>query len=318
MDILANHNFNDVSVTMVADSMSPKGHRLSSMVVTFPRYMLAELNTHRALSRNSASSRAIPFNRMVQLVKEQPFVPKKWQKDNSGMQGFEYFSPEEALELRLLEDHLNARDNAVTLAVVQSSKGLTKQICNRYLEPFMWHTALISATEWENMLAQRAEAGADIHFQELAYKILEVLNTSNTRLLDAGEWHIPFGDSIDYLDPVFNYLSKEGIELAARKIAVARCARLSYLNFDGSKDYALDIKLHDKLASMAHYSPFEHVAKTMTNSDHFYSKVTGVDSTGEYKVKKGVCGNFTGFIQYRKMLPYENRKDSRLINKFVA
>ena len=44
-----------------------------------PRIILAEFNTHRLFSRNSASSRAIPFKKMVQSVLENPFIPIAWQ-----------------------------------------------------------------------------------------------------------------------------------------------------------------------------------------------------------------------------------------------
>ena len=44
-----------VNAKVVADSVSEAGDRLTTMVVTLPRSALAELNTHRAFSRNSAS-----------------------------------------------------------------------------------------------------------------------------------------------------------------------------------------------------------------------------------------------------------------------
>lgn len=64
-----------IQAKMVADSLSPQGNRLSSMLVTFPRFILAELNTHRMLSKNSASSRAIPTHKLLKMVEENPFIP---------------------------------------------------------------------------------------------------------------------------------------------------------------------------------------------------------------------------------------------------
>ena len=38
---------NKTSATVVADSINPQGDRLTSLLVTFPRIILAEVNTHR-------------------------------------------------------------------------------------------------------------------------------------------------------------------------------------------------------------------------------------------------------------------------------
>ena len=37
---------------VLADSVSPAGHRLTTLEATFPRFVLAEFNTHRVFSRN--------------------------------------------------------------------------------------------------------------------------------------------------------------------------------------------------------------------------------------------------------------------------
>lgn len=163
-----------IKAEIVADSLNEFGNRLTTMVVTFPRYILAELNTHRMFSRNSASSRAIPFEKMVKSVKENPFIPIAWMKDHKGMQGTEYFTgtcSEEWGELDrafhyeehrdvpaadyFLKKWLEARDEAVANAEMFSELGLTKQIVNRQLEAFMWHTVIITASEWENFFALR-------------------------------------------------------------------------------------------------------------------------------------------------------------------
>lgn len=147
-----------ISATIVADSKTPSGDRLTSMLVTFPRFILAELNTHRMLSKNSASSRAIPFNTMVKSVLENPFIPIAWQREHKGMQGNEYFES----GIPDIEDTwLRARDNAIEEATVLHNRFVTKQLANRLLEPFMWHTVLISATEWENFFNLRCPQYGD-------------------------------------------------------------------------------------------------------------------------------------------------------------
>lgn len=144
-----------ISATTVADSIC-NDHRITTMLATFPRYILAEFNTHRMFSRNSASSRAIPFKKMVESVKKDPFVPIAWQKDHSGMQGTEYLSTEYSHSgYHALYAWGFAKNEAIRMAEELNTLGVTKQLCNRLLEPFMWHTVLVTATEWENFFALR-------------------------------------------------------------------------------------------------------------------------------------------------------------------
>jgi hypothetical protein len=135
------------NVEILADSLSPQGHRLTTMKITFPRFILAEFNTHRMFSRNSASSRAIPFAKMVKTVEENPFIPIAWQKDHKGMQGSEYITDDNDYGAIACckEDWLKARDNAVVIARDLNYLGVTKQLCNRLLEPFMWHTVIVTS-----------------------------------------------------------------------------------------------------------------------------------------------------------------------------
>jgi thymidylate synthase ThyX len=293
---------------IIADSIDNKGKRITSFIVTIPRIILAELNTHRVLSRNSASSRAIPFVKMLDAVKTNPFIPIAWMKDHSGMQGNEFFTEEGQIKA-LEEAYLAGRDNAVKTAESLSNLGLTKQIVNRGLEAYMWHTVILTSTELENFFALRAHEAAEIHIQKLAYLMLEEMNNTIPKLLQNGEWHIPFGDKmneteLEKLMPVVQPDSlnwhEEHIQLLKVKVAVARCARVSYtiVGEEGKPDnYGNDIKLHDRLMSMGHLSPFEHCAQATEDT--------------------GWSGNFQGWTQYRKTLPNENRNDNRL-SKIIA
>ncbi len=268
-----------IEAKIIADSLSPSGDRCTSLLCTFPRFILAELNTHRAFSRNSASSRAVPFETMLKRVEDDPFIPIKWMKDHKGMQGKEYFEDVEDLK----SNWINASRSAIHYSKNISSLGLTKQICNRLLEPFMWHTAIVTATDFENFFSLRCEDGAEIHFQDLAYKILNALNEGNPKRLNVGDWHIPFGDKI-----------REDVSDSDKlKIATARCARLSYINYEGKDDYEADFRIYEKLLKDRHMSPFEHCAI----------------------VEPGQHGNFKGFKQLRKFIDNENRSDLRLIKK---
>ena len=95
-----------ISATIVADSINPQGDRLTSLLITFPRILLSEVNTHRMLSKNTSSSRAIPFNKMVEAVQNDPFIPIAWQKEHKGMQGFEYFTTEDGVDIFNLEQRV--------------------------------------------------------------------------------------------------------------------------------------------------------------------------------------------------------------------
>ena len=144
-----------IKAQVIADSKNQFGNRITTMIVTMPRYILAEFNTHRMFSRNSASSRAIPFEKMVKSIEDNPFIPMAWMKDHKGMQGTEYAQYPDTEDFKVI--WLEARDNAIKSAQLAQtgSVKLTKQLCNRLLEPFMWHTVIVTATEWENFFALR-------------------------------------------------------------------------------------------------------------------------------------------------------------------
>lgn len=150
-------NKTKISAEVVADSVDVRGDRLTSLLITFPRIILAEINTHRMLSKNTSSSRAIPFKKMVEAVQENPFIPIAWQKEHKGMQGSEYKTGDSEIKLAELK-WLEARDNAVNSAILlTTSDCVTKQLCNRLLEPFMWTTMLITGSKegWENFHSLR-------------------------------------------------------------------------------------------------------------------------------------------------------------------
>lgn len=311
-----------IEAKIIADSRNPWGQRLATYVLTFPRYILAELNTHRMFSRNSASSRAIPFKKMLEMVQKNPFIPIAWQKDHSGMQGTEYFTEQEKID-DLKWKWGNAVNSAVQTAQELHRREVTKQLCNRLLEPFMWHTVIVSATEWENFFALRCpryyyaangsyyrskkdfaaqftkdigigdpvnpaqisefdwqqinKGQAEIHMMALAEAMWDAYNESTPAELKPGQWHIPFGEMIDLAklmegeDPNGEHFYAD-LEVRKVKVAVARCARISYtvVGEEGKPDnYINDVKLHDRLASSGHWSPFEHVAQCMTEEEYY-------------------------------------------------
>ena len=126
--------------------------------------------------------------------------------------------------------------------------------------------------------------------------MLEAHNASEPRVLGYGDWHLPF------VSPT-NWAASQTID-AQIKMSVARCARVSYLNHDGtSPDFVADLALHDRLLASHHVSPFEHQARP---TDHRVADA-GLSSIQRLSGERDVrSGNFVGWIQYRKTLPGEN------------
>jgi len=274
---------------ILADSISPDGVRLTTMEVTFPRIVLAEFNTHRMFSRNSASSRAIPVEKMIQRVLDDPFLPVWWGKNQSGMQATEELAGE---ALRLAKHHwLDARDFAVAcVRLFQAPEiNLHKQIANRLLEPFLWHTVIVTATEWENFFALRCHKDAQPEIRIIAEMMRGLYRSSEPRAVDYGEWHLPLVDDGERAQ-FYNWSDRTALQ----KCCVGRCARVSYLTHDGRRDPAEDVVLADRLRAAGHMSPFEHAARPMMRGEFCDG-----DSSRMFD------GNFRGWVQYRKILPNE-------------
>jgi thymidylate synthase ThyX len=273
-----------IEAKIIADSKSIRGERLTTFLLTFPRIILAEFNTHRMFSRNSASSRAIPFAKMVESVETNPFIPIAWQKDHKGMQGTEYL--DDSSSKQAIFTWLAARDLAVEQAIdLNDNIGVTKQLCNRLLEPYMWHTVICTATEYENFFKLRDHEAAEIHIQELARKMKEAMSNSTPKVLHTGEWHIPFGDDV-YIKGDTDV--REDIE-SKIKIAIARCARVSYTTVGSTSNssHTADIELYNRLLESGHMSPFEHCGQVMEDTKYCW---------------KPYSRNFKGFTQYREIV----------------
>lgn len=261
-----------IKVNIVADSISEvTGKRITSLECTFPRHILAEVNTHRMLSRNSASSRAIPVKRMIEMVKANPYIPDTFYSAKKGMQGGE------PIQYPKFANNVweGACCAAIRQAVELDNLGVHKSQINRLLEPFMWHTSLITATEWDNFFNLRMHEAAEPNFQILATEMYHAMDGSSPQVLAADEWHTPYVDSSEAL-------SWE--RLTILQVSVGRCARLSYLTQHGDRDYKADVRLAEKLRTSGHMSPFEHQAQVR----HVLQS-----------------GNFMGWAQLRKMIAGE-------------
>lgn len=300
----------NIKADILLDSINSSGVRLTTAIIQIPRIVLAEFNTHRKLSRNSASSRAIPFKKMLELVNANPFIPLAVQKDHKGMQGSEYFNKEEYNIFK--EIWLSNLDDAMAGAMAISSGGATKQLANRLLEPFMYHKILVTSTSFDNFTALRNHDAAEIHIAEGARKLTTALNNSTPSYLGHREMHLPFilkEDKNDYLNSehfqevmgelkamqqVHNmeYLNPGQIYLAL--ISAGRSARVSYNNFDGTTDHKKDYELACSLVQSGHWSPLEHQAISEP-------------------VQHNATSNFdAGWEQFRVLFNNQNRIDNRI------
>jgi thymidylate synthase ThyX len=303
-----------ITAEIIADSLNPQGVRITSWVLEFPRFVLAEIATHRVFSKNAASSRAIPVEKLIQQIQDNPALPVWWGKNQSGMQANEevddtikrpvFFGPATGFnDPSMLTDKehakavwLEARDSAIEYVKRLNAIGLHKQIANRICEPWFNIRIIMTGTEYDNFFKLRAHPDAQPEFQNLAYKMKALYETNKPVQLKAGEWHVPFGTDFDdkrvsELINTDNLTLDEFLEAKSeikRKIAIARCARVSYLNYEGKDDYAADVKLCDRLFGSVprHLSPTEHVAQALDSTEFI--------------------GNFKGFKQYRKFFADES------------
>lgn len=271
---------------ILLDSLAPSGARLTTFEITFPRFVLAEFNTHRLLSRNSASSRAIPVEKRVAAVESDPFVPETFGQNQKGMQANEELGDEAAAASK--SAWLSAAHAAVQHAKYLAKIGVHKQLANRLLEPFLWHTAVVSATEWDNFFAQRCHPAAQPEIRRIAEMMRDAREASTPRKLLAGEWHLPYADDYTSSYPPLSRETEPGFGFDWRQVSVARCARVSYLTQDGRRDPQEDLALFERLrtAEPMHASPFEHVAMALERREH--------------------SGNFVGWMQYRKLFTCEH------------
>lgn len=275
-----------ISAKVIADSIS-NGVRITSLQLHLPKFILAELNTHRVFSRSSASSRAIPTDKIIKMVDEDYFKPIKWGKNKAGMSADTVLNQYE----EMLANNIwrNAVENAIKSVRELQKLNVHKQTINRLLEPFMWVDTICTATEWDNFFNLRISEHAQPEMRVLAEAMKEAMDNSKPVERD---YHLPYirQDEIDVEDPKFEDFL----------ISSARCARVSYLKHDQTKpSRADDLSLAKKLYEAGHFSPAEHQAVALTRG----VDGCGVKGFGKKDVKNyNLIRNFKGWVQLRAML----------------
>lgn len=289
---------------IIADSISAEGIRLLTWQLRYWRPIHSELMTHRVFSRNAGSSRARPSQAIIDQVYSDPWGPMHWGKNQPGMQAVEELDEEEKIHAQF--KWRDAAQAAAHHAQVINIGGAHKQIVNRLLEPFTYIDVVLSGTDFANWYALRDHKDAQPEIRELASLMKEVQAHSEPKLLQPGEWHLPyitdeerenvrvFGEDFEINGTKLNTLE------LLRRASAARCARVSYKLHDGSKtDFVKDLELFNRLlvSQPLHASPAEHQATPDTCYNY--------ESHAETWENPNQWGNFRGWRQFRKMLPNE-------------
>lgn len=292
-----------IEARIVLDSINPAGKRITTWLLTYPRFIHSEFMTHRIFSRNSASSRAIPPEKLLRLIEDDPAMPNRYAIYAKGMGDG---GPMNDLDRNIAETIiLDLRDEALLAARSLQKIDSSKQIINRYLEPWMHMTVLATATNHENFFALRPHLAAEPNFQELAYKMLDGYLSHTPTQLQWGEWHLPgvTGHS------EYDYLGTP----ARIKMCVALACRASYAAFDQPPSMSDADRIHDQGIERGHMSPFEHPAQAHESVDYAWSNFDNPKVCLEDPLGPSVRG-LSYWMQYRKTIPNENRTNVDLAN----
>lgn len=303
---------------VLAHSVSPylNSKPLFTMQLRYPRFLHAEELTHRilntspeqvevvsipdgldddrSLSRNASSSRAIPVPRLIEDVRRDPAEPLFWGRNQAGMQAAEELDePSKRLARRIWR--LN-RETCIRDAMELHTIGAHKQLVNRLLQAHSFINVVVTATNWSNFFALRRHKDAQPEIKHLADLAWEAQQASTPKVLQWGEWHLPYVTDDDRSAVMRRNPTQASLCWAELiKISVARCARVSYLTHEGKPpSITEDLALYDRLVGGAplHASPAEHVA------------TPDVWLAGAWE-KPRLHGNLEGWIQHRKTLPAE-------------
>jgi thymidylate synthase ThyX len=268
-----------IEASVVKDSVSPAGKRITTLQLKYPRFIHSEVMTHRAFSRNASSSRAIPVSAQLKSIKKDMAAPIHWGANKPGMQADKELSRFKIFLAKSL--WTLAGRSACFFAGLMNKLGAHKQVVNRITEPFSYISVVLTATEFDNFFALRYHHMAQPEIYELAKKMYQAYSSSTPKQLELGQWHLPYVSEEE--------VAEMDIEMAL-KCSVARCARVSYNNHDGTKPVIKkDLELYDRLLGHhpVHASPAEHQATP-------------------YKTKGKASGNLVGWRQYRKTIANEN------------
>jgi hypothetical protein len=312
---------NGITAKVICDSINNKGNRLTTFELEYPRFIHAEFMTHRMLSKNSASSRAIPVSKMIKNIQHRPAIPVYWGKNRRGMQAtVETDSPititsdnkTEAMFLDRNKAWIMARDSAIKYAKAYADAGYHKQNVNRLIEPFQMIKVVCSGTEFDNFFWLRYHEDAQPDIKELADVMYEVREQSEPTFASEDDgylgYHLPYitDEIYEECETYTRDTNKDELPLdLALKVSASCCAQVSYRTTDTDIQKALRIYSQLVESEPIHASPFEHQARPITVEDmedfldqESSSGITHIAKDGLYW-----SGNFRGWIQHRHEIP---------------
>ena len=285
-----------ITAKIIQDSIA-YGTRLTTFELEYPRFIHAELMTHRVFSRNSASSRAIPIERMLHFIETTPACPLHWGQNQSGMQADQEVEDSHNAK----EIWQTARDMACTQARLMLLEGIHKQVANRLTEPFQTIKVVVTATEWQNWYELRNHRDAQPEIRELAHQMQLEHASSQPLELQPGDWHVPYVDRVKINSQIHYEAAGERCDRTqARMVSASCCAQVSYRRLDQSLEKALQIAQRLVSGRPWHASPFEHQARPLHSllpTETWEAGVTHRDRHGNLW-----SGNFRNWIQHRQLL----------------
>lgn len=267
-------------VKVLEHSKSPSGSELITLEIELHRFCLPENNTHRSISKNYQSSRAVPAKATRKLMLNDTALPVFWGLNQPGMKAKE---EAKGLHKKLIKLWWwwCSRSAAFNHFIGEKLK-VHKQLVNRVIEPYIYTKGVVTASleDWEAFFVLRCHKDAQPEIKALADCIKVAITRSKPKNLKYGQWHLPLAP-------------EEGTLEERLKISVSTCAQASYRKGDDSLEKANIIwgflNFPDKGVygeDPPHFSPSEHQALCAKESK-----------------EQGLNGNFKGeFIQYRKLL----------------
>jgi thymidylate synthase ThyX len=293
-------------VKIIKDSINSLGQRTTTFELEYWRAIHAELLTHRLFSRNSASSRAIPVEKIIEQVRNNPATPLHWGKKQNGMQAHVQLEGEKlqrAKDLWMLAAK-DAADIAERMLAVEGHK----QWVNRVLEPYQTIKVVLTSTDFDNFLWLRDHKDAQPEIRELAKLMCYLLDTNKPQVLLSDDfWHLPYVETkiISNQQYYFDEDSEPITLEQAIKISCSSCAQVSYRKLDKSLEKADDLYNRLVQSEPVHASAFEHVACTISGikqGQEWPEGVTHMNQEGEW-----FSGNFKHWVQYRQLIPNNSK-----------
>lgn len=233
-----------------------KNTRWITFEIEIPKFLNAQMNTHRMLVKNYQSSRAVPTE---QVMKQDFYIPENVFQNQPGMAGSK---PVENYQ-EFVNDYKDICQKIMDMQLALKNKYNVHKQHLRFGEPFTMQKGVISGTyeDFMHMIALRSDSHAQPEFQELANQMAKQLNTCHFNELLTGDFHLP------YVNRICNLKNKEDCLNGIMESASA-IAQVSYRKLDLSLDKAVKVFSRLQLTSkLPHVSAIQHIVMAAIPED---------------------------------------------------